>query len=98
MGRLKTTFFILILIESLFSYTDIQSRKSGVIQDIKYVGKYSNRLYKFAVRTDKCYWCFFRSNNLPYFNIGDTLIQYWIDYQLKGLGTNKIKFYYSVTD
>jgi len=91
-------FLLLIFAFIIFSYSaqNIQSRHVGKVEDIKYVGqdKYDNFVFWLNTDQGRCY--VFSSTELPYFEIGDSLMTYWIDYRLKGIGNSKQSYYYEI--
>jgi len=97
----KTTllFFILIPLVMVFSqgYNNIQIRYAGLVEDIKYVGNQDGS-YLFLIITDKNQVYTISSNRTPYFDLKDSVMEYWIEFKLSGLGKRDRKFFYSIVN
>jgi len=91
---MKVFFFVVLICISLHSFQSFQSRYVGVVKDIKYVAKGNDGKYIFWTRTDSGREFFFKASEVPYFSIGDSLLEYWVDLQSAGVGTNKSVYYY----
>lgn len=93
----KFLFLIFVLIVSVYTQQqNIQSRYAGKVHDIKYFAndKYGNLV--FWITTDNARDYYFSSSGLPYIEVGDSLIEYWIEFQLRGIGNCNSKFFYNV--
>ena len=95
MKPMMTISAILVLIAIVYAYDNVQTRYAGVADDIKYVGKHNNE-YLFIVCTDEDRIYQILCGDIPYFGIGDTLIEYWFDFNFKGIGMKNSIYYYTV--
>jgi thioredoxin-related protein len=94
----KLVLLVLVLIPLMVSsqgYDRIQTRNAGVVEDMKYIGKGKNT-YMFLVYTSNSRMYTISSNHIPYFDLKDSVVEYWIEYRLKGLGKKSRTFYYPV--
>jgi hypothetical protein len=85
----------MFLLTITYAYDSILTRYAGVVEDIKYVRE-SKTGYLFVVCTDNDRIYQILSNGLPYFGVGDTVMEYWFDYKMKGIGKKNKLYYYTV--
>lgn len=78
-------------------YNSRMNRFGGLVEDLKYTGK-SKYGYVFIVYTDINRIYTFYSKDLPYFSLGDSLIEYWFEYKLKGIGKKDEPFFYPTAE
>lgn len=87
-------FFIISLI-SAQGYMENITRYGGQLTDLKFIGQNDNG-YLFIVYTDDGRMYTILSNHVPYFNLKDSVIEYWANYKLAGVGKRDRVFYYQV--
>jgi hypothetical protein len=93
----KLATFILIFFMSGLSqgYNNVQIRYAGLVDDIKYVGT-KNSTYLFIIYTDNNQVYTISSNCVPYFELRDSVMEYWIEYKLTGVGKKDRLSFYSI--
>lgn len=91
----KILFCIFAFVFCLHAFDSFQSRYTGQIQDIKYITQSKDK-YVFWLETNLGRDYYFGVFELPYFEINDSLFEYWIDYNLSGIGNNRAKYFYNV--
>jgi hypothetical protein len=99
MAKKVFLFFILIPLVMLFSqgYNNLQVRFAGLVEDVKYVGT-KDGSYLFIIYTDKSQLYTISSNRTPYFDLKDSVMEYWIEFKLTGVGKRDRKFFYSIVN
>lgn len=95
MSKVTTVVFFLISFTFAQEYMESVSRYGGLLEDLKFTGQ-NNKSYFFIAYTDKGRIYTITSNHVPYFGIGDSVIEYWNQYKLSGIGKRGRVFYYQV--
>jgi len=97
----KPGIFLILLIPLVFAlsegYNSRVTRYGGLVDDMKYIGR-NKHGYMFILYTDRNRIYTFYSKDLPYFSIDDSVMEYWFDYRLKGIGKKDKPFFYSTAE
>jgi hypothetical protein len=94
-SKLLFTILLIIPLSLAQGYNEIQTRNAGIVDDLKYLGQYSGG-FLFIVYTDNGRMYTIKSNQIPYFELKDSIIEYWVQCKLTGLGKRDKIFYYPI--
>jgi hypothetical protein len=100
MGKLLSKLVLIVFLSTVvfgqFSRpVNIEARFVGVVQDLKILGADDQNNVSMWVSADKDY-VVTGKGIIPYIYVNDSLYEYWVDYQLKGVGTTRYITIYEI--
>jgi len=78
-------------------YSNLQIRFVGLVEDIKYVGQSDKGLF-YVLLTDKDNLYTINGHTPTYFSVRDSVFEYWLEYQLSGVGKKDRTYFYPLVN